>query len=70
MRSGISLRGDCDGEALRRLARQTKDAAQARPLLAWRHMGRLVETIQPAECQNYLENAGYGSVKRGSALLR
>jgi transposase len=30
----------------------------------WRHIGRLVKTIQPAECQNYLENAGYGSVKR------
>ncbi|AMD60419.1 DDE endonuclease [Agrobacterium tumefaciens] len=30
----------------------------------WRHIGRLVETIQPAECQNYLKNAGYGSVKR------
>lgn len=30
----------------------------------WRHIGRLVETIQPAECQNYLTNAGYGSIKR------
>ncbi|KAF1041541.1 MAG: hypothetical protein GAK38_04556 [Xylophilus sp.] len=30
----------------------------------WRHIGSLVETIQPAECQNDLENAGYGSVKR------
>ncbi|MBA8852541.1 hypothetical protein FHW20_003504 [Ochrobactrum intermedium] len=30
----------------------------------WRHIGRLVETIQPAECQNYLENAGYGPVRR------
>jgi hypothetical protein len=34
MRSGISLRDDFDGEVLRRLARQTKDAAQARRLLA------------------------------------
>ena len=34
MRRGISLRGDFDGERLRRLARQTKDAAQARRLLA------------------------------------
>ncbi|WP_432761560.1 helix-turn-helix domain-containing protein [Rhizobium calliandrae] len=34
MRSGISLRKDFDGEHLRRLARQTKDAAQARRLLA------------------------------------
>ena len=34
MRSGISLRDDFDGEGLRRLARRTKDAAQARRLLA------------------------------------
>ncbi|MDL2407369.1 hypothetical protein PY650_17200 [Rhizobium calliandrae] len=34
MRSGISLREDFDGEGLRRLARQTKNAAQARRLLA------------------------------------
>ncbi|PWE53570.1 hypothetical protein DEM27_25385 [Metarhizobium album] len=34
MRSGISLRDDFDGEGLRLLARQTKDAAQARRLLA------------------------------------
>ena len=34
MRSGISLREDFDGERLRRLARQTKDAAQVRRLLA------------------------------------
>ncbi|MEJ2626692.1 MAG: transposase, partial [Pseudolabrys sp.] len=29
----------------------------------WRHIGALVETIQPSECQNYLANAGYDSVK-------
>lgn len=34
MRSGISLREDFDGKRLRRLARQTKDAAQVRRLLA------------------------------------
>ena len=34
MRPGISLREDFDGERLRRLTRQTKDAAQARRLLA------------------------------------
>jgi transposase len=34
MRSGISLREDFDGAVLRRLARQTKDAAQSRRLLA------------------------------------
>jgi len=29
----------------------------------WRHVGALVETIQPQECQNYFENAGYASTK-------
>ncbi|CAN7720302.1 MULTISPECIES: IS630 family transposase [Neorhizobium] len=30
----------------------------------WRHIGNLVEAIQSDECANYLENAGYVSVKR------
>ncbi len=34
MRTGISLRADFDAEGLRRLARQSKHAAQARRLLA------------------------------------
>jgi putative transposase len=29
----------------------------------WRHIGYLVGTIQPHECANYFENAGYASVK-------
>jgi transposase len=29
----------------------------------WRHIGTLVATIEPAECSNYLANAGYASVK-------
>ena len=29
----------------------------------WRHIGALVATIEPAECANYLANAGYASVK-------
>lgn len=29
----------------------------------WKHIGKLVETIQPNECANYLTNAGYASVK-------
>ena len=27
----------------------------------WRHLGRLIDTIEPSECQNYIRNAGYGS---------
>ena len=29
----------------------------------WRHIGHLLNTIKPAECANFLENAGYASVK-------
>ena len=29
----------------------------------WRHIGTLVETIYASECQNYLANAGYATVK-------
>ncbi|HEX3971548.1 MAG TPA: IS630 family transposase [Stellaceae bacterium] len=30
----------------------------------WRHIGYLIDTIQPAECANYFANAGYASVKK------
>lgn len=29
----------------------------------WRHIGSLVETSEPSECENYFANAGYNSVK-------
>lgn len=29
----------------------------------WRQVGHLVANIEPAECANYFENAGYASVK-------
>lgn len=29
----------------------------------WRYVGRLISTITPNECANYIENAGYASVK-------
>ena len=29
----------------------------------WQHIGSLVATIQPDECNNYFANAGYASVK-------
>jgi hypothetical protein len=28
-----------------------------------RHIGHLVTAIQPDECSNYFENAGYASIK-------
>ena len=30
----------------------------------WRHIGHLVSTIEPNECRNYFENAGYASVNQ------
>ena len=30
----------------------------------WRHLGGLLATIQPNECENYFRNAGYASIKR------
>ena len=29
----------------------------------WRYLGRLIATVTPEECDNYLQNAGYASVK-------
>jgi hypothetical protein len=29
----------------------------------WQHVGQLVQTIHPPECQNCFANAGYASVK-------
>lgn len=29
-----------------------------------RHLGELIQTIQPDECKNYFANAGYASIKR------
>tara|TARA_B100000614_G_scaffold252766_1_gene265829 strand:- start:525 stop:830 length:306 start_codon:yes stop_codon:yes gene_type:complete len=29
----------------------------------WRAIGRLVATIKPQECSNYLQNTGYASIK-------
>jgi transposase len=29
----------------------------------WRHLGKLIQTIQPSEWANYLQSAGYASVK-------
>jgi transposase len=29
----------------------------------WRHIGTLVTAIQPTECNNYFQNAGYASIK-------
>ena len=38
-----------------------RDAQKRSAEDAWRHLGHLIDTIQPDECQNYIRNAGYGS---------
>ena len=39
-------------------------SAQMRTILdMWRHIGRLVDDVDPTECANYFANAGYASVK-------
>ena len=38
-----------------------RDAQQRTVEDVWRHLGDLLATIEPRECQNYIRNAGYGS---------
>jgi hypothetical protein len=39
-------------------------AARNRSIIkTWRRIGRLVDTITPNECANYIANAGYASAK-------
>ena len=38
-----------------------RDAKQRSVTDTWRHLGKLLATIEPRECQNYIHNAGYGS---------
>ena len=40
---------------LRKAAERTKEAV-------WRRIGSLLDQFTPQECQNYIRNAGYGSV--------
>ena len=37
------------------------DTTKRTPEDAWQHLGQLIDTIQPNECQNYIQNTGYGS---------
>lgn len=30
----------------------------------WRHIAAVIDTINPAECRNYIANAGYASIKQ------
>ncbi len=30
----------------------------------WKYLGTLIQTITPTQCQNYIQNTGYGSIKK------
>ncbi|MDP9840774.1 transposase [Neorhizobium huautlense] len=51
-------------QAFSKIKHWMRDAQKRTVDDTWRHIGGLVETIQPDECATYIKNAGYGSVKR------
>ena len=55
-------------QAFSKIKHWVRDAQKCTIDDRWRHVGRLVEIIQPADCASYLENAGYVSVNRCDAL--
>jgi transposase len=50
-------------QAFAKIKHWMRDAQKRTIEDTWRHIGHLVSTIEPKECANYLENAGYASVK-------
>lgn len=50
-------------QAFAKIKHWMRDAQKRTIEDTWRHIGHLVSTIKPKECANYLENAGYDSVK-------
>ena len=50
-------------QAFAKIKHWMRDAQKRTIEETWRHVGHLVATIQPDECTNYLQKAGYASVK-------
>ncbi len=50
-------------QAFAKIKHWMRDAQKRTLEDTWRHIGTLVQTIDTAECQNYLASAGYDSVK-------
>lgn len=48
-------------QAFAKIKHWMRDAQQRTVDDTWRHLGKLLATIEPRECQNYIRNAGYGS---------
>jgi putative transposase len=49
-------------QAFAKIKHWMRMAQKRTPEDAWRHIGDLVASIQPSECNNYIVNAGYASV--------
>ena len=50
-------------QAFARIKHWMRDAQKRTIDDTWRHVGHLVATIEPDQCRNYFQNAGYASVK-------
>ena len=48
-------------QAFAKIKHWMRDAQKRSVEDTWQHLGRLIDTIEPQECQNYIRNAGYGS---------
>ena len=48
-------------QAFAKIKHWMRDAQQRTVEDTWRHLGALLATIGPRECENYIRNAGYGS---------
>ena len=48
-------------QAFAKIKHWMRDAQKRSVDDTWRHLGRLIDTIEPQECRNYIRNTGYGS---------
>ena len=49
-------------QAFAKIKHWMRDAQKRTPEDACDHLGTLIDSIQPQECRNYIQNAGYASV--------
>ncbi len=50
-------------QAFAKIKHWMREAQKRDPEDVWQHIGHLVGTIKPDECDNYFQNAGYASIK-------
>ena len=46
-----------------------RDAQKRNVEDTWQHLGKLLATIEPRECENYIRDVGYGSTSKGRAPI-